>query len=101
MMEMVENVPAAEWETWLSENDGVVLDIREPYEWEQGVLPSAIQIPMGEISSRIGELDTERAYLVVCRVGGRSQQVAAFMAVNGHERVANLAGGMKALGLQD
>jgi rhodanese-related sulfurtransferase len=98
---VIETVPAADWETWLSENDGVVLDIREPYEWEQGVLPAAIQISMGEIPTRIGELDADRAYLVVCRVGGRSQQVAAFMAVNGYERVANLSGGMKALGLQD
>jgi rhodanese-related sulfurtransferase len=98
---MIETVAAADWETWLSVNDGVVLDIREPYEWEQGVLPAAIQISMGEIPTRITELDADRAYLVVCRVGGRSQQVAAFMAMNGYERVANLSGGMKALGLQD
>lgn len=98
---MIEIVPAAEWETWLSDNDGVVLDVREAHEWEQGLLPGAIQISMGEIPARIGELDTARAYLVVCRVGGRSQQVAAYMAMNGYGRVANLAGGMKALGLQD
>jgi rhodanese-related sulfurtransferase len=98
---MIETVPANDWETWLSDNDGVVLDVREPYEWEQGLLPGAIQISMGEIPARLGELDTGMAYLVVCRVGGRSQQVAAYMAVNGYERVANLAGGMKALGLQD
>jgi rhodanese-related sulfurtransferase len=98
---MYESVSTADWETWISENDGVVLDIREPYEWEQGVLPAAIQISMGEIPTRITELDADRAYLVVCRVGGRSQQVAAFMAMNGYERVANLSGGMKALGLQD
>jgi rhodanese-related sulfurtransferase len=98
---MIETVPANEWETWLSDNDGVVLDVREPYEWEQGLLPGAIQISMGEIPARMGELDTGMAYLVVCRVGGRSQQVAAYMAMNGYERVANLSGGMKALGLQD
>jgi rhodanese-related sulfurtransferase len=98
---MIETVPAVEWESWLSANDGLVLDIREPYEWEQGVLPAAIQISMGEIPARLTELDADRAYLVVCRVGGRSQQVAVFMALNGYERVANLSGGMKALGLQD
>jgi rhodanese-related sulfurtransferase len=98
---VIETVSAADWESWVSENDGIVLDIREPYEWEQGVLPAAIQIPMGEIPTRISELEASRAYLVVCRVGGRSQHVAAFMSMNGYERVANLAGGMKALGLQD
>jgi rhodanese-related sulfurtransferase len=98
---MIESVTATEWETWLSDNDGAVLDVREPYEWEQGLLPDSIQISMGEIPARMSELDTARAYLVVCRVGGRSQQVAAYLVMNGYERVANLAGGMKALGLQD
>jgi rhodanese-related sulfurtransferase len=97
---MVEHVPAHEWDTWLSENDGVVLDIREPFEWEQGVLPAAIQIPMSEIPVRMGELDFDRAYLVVCRTGARSHQVAAYLSANGYENVANLGGGMKALGLQ-
>ncbi len=97
----IDTVPAAEWEAWLSENDGVVLDIREPFEWAQGVLPAAIQISMGEIPTRMSELDTDRAYLVVCRSGGRSHQVAAYLTMNGYEQVANLAGGMKALGLQD
>jgi rhodanese-related sulfurtransferase len=98
---MIESVTSTEWETWLSDNDGAVLDVREPYEWEQGLLPDSIQISMGEIPARMSELDTTRAYLVVCRVGGRSQQVAAYLAMNGYERVANLTGGMKALGLQD
>jgi rhodanese-related sulfurtransferase len=98
---MIETVQAAEWERWLSDNDGVVLDVREAYEWAQGLLPGSIQISMGEIPARMGELDTATAYLVVCRVGGRSQQVASYLAMNGYERVANLAGGMKALGLQD
>ena len=100
-MTMIDTVPATEWENWLSENGGVVLDVREPWEWELGVLPGAIQISMGEIPARVADLDTDRAYLVVCHVGGRSQQVAAYLAMNGYERVANLAGGMKALGLQD
>lgn len=98
---MIENVPAADWESWLSDNEGVVLDIREPFEWDQGVLPAAVQISMGEIPTRMSELDTERAYLVVCRSGGRSHQVASYLAMNGYGQVANLAGGMKALGLQD
>ena len=98
---MVERVTAAEWERWLSDNDGIVLDVREPHEWDQGVLPDAVRISMGDIPARISELDTDRAYLVVCHVGGRSQQVATYLTMNGYERVANLAGGMKALGLQD
>ena len=98
---MIENVPAQDWASWIDTSKGAILDVREPFEWEQGVLPDAILISMGEIPERVGELETDKAYLVVCRSGGRSQQVAAFLAMNGFEKVANMNGGMHALGLQD
>lgn len=98
---MIERVPALEWETWIAEHGGRILDIREPFEWDQGTLPGAVLIPMGEIPQRIGELDVDQAVLVVCRSGGRSEQVATYLAMNGFTKVANLTGGMKALGLQD
>lgn len=101
LLSMVENVPAQDWESWIDSTGGTVLDIREPFEWGQGTLPDSTLIPMGEIPERLGELDTDQAFLVVCRSGARSQQVAAFLTMNGFTRVANMAGGMKALGLQD
>jgi rhodanese-related sulfurtransferase len=55
---------------------------------------------MGEIPGRLGELDTDQALLVVCRSGGRSQQVALYLSMNGFAKVGNMSGGMKALGLQ-
>lgn len=100
-MSMIENVPAETWETWIDKSGGRVLDIREPFEWEQGILPGATLISMGEIPERMAELDTNEALLVVCRSGGRSQQVAMYLSMNGYSKVANMAGGMKALGLQD
>jgi rhodanese-related sulfurtransferase len=98
---MIENVSAETWETWIEESGGRILDVREPFEWEQGTLPGATLIPMGEIPARIAELDSDEALLVVCRSGGRSQQVAMYLSMNGYARVANMAGGMRALGLQD
>jgi rhodanese-related sulfurtransferase len=93
-------VQAPDWETWIADNGGRILDIREPWELEQGTLPGATLISMGEIPGRLGELDTDQALLVVCRSGGRSQQVALYLSMNGFVRVANMSGGMKALGLQ-
>jgi rhodanese-related sulfurtransferase len=98
---MIENVPAEDWKNWVEETGGLVLDVREPFEWEQGTLPGALLISMGEIPVRISEMDADRALLVVCRSGGRSHQVATFLAANGFSNAANMAGGMKALGLQD
>jgi rhodanese-related sulfurtransferase len=97
---MVESVQAPDWETWIADTGGRILDIREPWEWEQGTLPGATLISMGEIPGRLGELDTDQALLVICRSGGRSQQVALYLSMNGFARVGNMSGGMKALGLQ-
>jgi rhodanese-related sulfurtransferase len=97
---MIETVPAQEWESWVDEAGALVLDIREPFEWAQGTLPGATLISMNEIPARMGELDVDQAMLVVCRSGGRSHQVAMYLSMNGYRRVANMAGGMKALGLQ-
>lgn len=96
----IEQVPAAEWEAWVERHDGVVLDVREPYEWEMGTLPGAIQIRLGELPDSLDELDHATPTLVVCRSGNRSQQAAIYMTMAGFESAANMAGGMKALGLQ-
>ena len=99
-MSGIEQVEAASWEGWIESTGGSLLDIREPFEWEQGVLPGAVKISMSELVARIAELDKATPFLVVCRSGARSQQVALYLTAQGYE-AANMAGGMKALGLQD
>ncbi|HEU4321292.1 MAG TPA: rhodanese-like domain-containing protein [Acidimicrobiia bacterium] len=94
------NVPATDWETWVEDNEASILDVREPYEWTLGTLPGAILISQTEIVERMSELPGDRPVLCVCRSGGRSANVATFLSFNGFE-AANMAGGMKALGLQD
>lgn len=73
-----------------------VLDVREPWEVAAAALPGAINIPMGEIPSRVAELDPDRETVVLCHHGIRSAQVAMYLARNGFERVINLAGGIDA-----
>lgn len=96
----IEQVPASEWKNWIDKNNGVILDVREPHEWALGILPGALQISMGSLPKTLDSLDKTADILVVCRSGNRSQHVAAFMKMSGFESVANLAGGMKALGMQ-
>jgi adenylyltransferase/sulfurtransferase len=73
----------------------LILDVREPYEWEIGNLAprGACLIPMGEIRSRIEEIPRDRAVVVFCHVGVRSAHVAAILVDEGFSDVANLAGG--------
>lgn len=79
----------------------MILDVREPHEWVLGTLPDAVRISMGDIPNSLEQLTDEKAVLVVCRSGARSDQVAVYLSMNGITNVANLAGGMKALGMQD
>ena len=73
-----------------------VIDVREKWELEVASIPDVLHIPMGEIPARLGELDASREIVVMCRSGGRSMQVAQFLARNGFQSVANLTGGILA-----
>lgn len=74
--------------------DAYLLDVREPDEWVAGHAPGARHIPMMEVPSRLAEIPTEGDVVVVCRSGGRSGQVVAYLINNGWDNVRNLAGGM-------
>jgi rhodanese-related sulfurtransferase len=75
--------------------DGVtLLDVREPDEWAAGHAPNAVHIPMGEVAGRLGELPADNDLYVVCRAGGRSARVTAYLNANGWNAV-NVEGGMQ------
>lgn len=75
-------------------DDAYLLDVREADEWQAGHHPDAHHVPMMEIPARAGEVPTDRDVVVVCRVGGRSAQVVAYLMQNGFDNVYNLDGGM-------
>jgi rhodanese-related sulfurtransferase len=78
----------------------LVLDVREPEEIAIAAFPDAVNIPMGEIPSRLAELDPNRETVVVCHHGIRSAQVALYLGQMGFERVLNLAGGIDAWAIE-
>lgn len=77
------------------ERGAVLLDVREPHEWRSGHAPKARHIPLGELSSRAGELPRNREILVVCRSGSRSARAAKMLSARRGD-VANVKGGMAA-----
>jgi rhodanese-related sulfurtransferase len=93
----IEQVPAAGWQIWVQENDGILLDVREPTEWAQGMLPESVTISLGFLPASLGRLDADRPVLVVCRSGNRSMVAAQFLVRNGF-KAANLKGGLSAIG---
>ena len=91
-------VDVNEFTTALGEN-GQLVDVREPAEVAAGMLPGAVNIPMSKFVERVTELDSARPVVLVCRSGNRSQMAARFLSARGFEKVANLSGGLKALGM--
>lgn len=93
----IEQVGADSWQQWVADNDAVLIDVREPYEWQQtGVLPDSKLISMGELPVSLDQLAPDTPILVVCRTGNRSQHAAAWLESHGY-RAANLAGGVVAV----
>ena len=74
-----------------------LLDVREDWETTLAPVPAdLLHIPMGQIADRLSELDPARETVVICRSGGRSLQVANFLATHGFGSVYNLVGGILA-----
>lgn len=73
-----------------------VLDVREDDEWVAGHQPGAVHIPMSGLLDRLDEVPKDRDVVVVCKVGARSAQVAAYLRQHGWENVRNLDGGLVA-----
>lgn len=81
-----------------ADEDFVVLDVREASETANGKITSAIQIPVGSVVKRIGEIDQhkEKPVLVYCRTGARSAIACNHLIKHGFSNVYNLAGGITA-----
>ena len=74
----------------------VLLDVREPGEYQICHIDSSVHIPMGEIPNRLQELDEDQEIIVICHHGMRSMQVAMYLESHGFPNVSNLQGGIDA-----
>ena len=73
-----------------------LLDVREQKELRLASVAGATHIPMGDIPSRLNELDKDKTIVVMCHGGMRSMAIAQYLQSEGFERVYNLAGGIDA-----
>jgi len=78
----------------------VILDVREPHEWQICHLPGARLIPLGQLPSRMHELSTADNIVVHCKMGGRSAQAVDLLYNAGFRRIKNLRGGIDAWAVQ-
>lgn len=77
-------------------DDFLLLDVREPAEYETACIGGSVLIPISELGGRVGELEPHRERLIVvhCHHGGRSLQVTEALRNHGFPKVQNMAGGI-------
>jgi rhodanese-related sulfurtransferase len=82
----------------MNDEDVVLLDVREPAETAIGKITRAIQIPVGSVAQRIGELDKhkDKNVIVYCKSGARSSIACRALNKAGFEKVYSLNGGISA-----
>ena len=90
----IPEVTALEAHTLVAQG-ALLLDVREPEEWQAGRAPMARHIPLGALGANLDQLPKERTVVVVCRSGGRSALAADALIKVGYDAL-NLAGGMQA-----
>lgn len=88
----MQTATVAELKSALDSGRATVLDVREPYEFDAGHIPGAINIPMATIPVRLSELPVTSELHVVCESGARSWQVCAFLDRHG-VAATNVEGG--------
>jgi rhodanese-related sulfurtransferase len=75
----------------------VLLDVREPWEYQTANLPNSLLMPMGEVASRAHtELDPDAPIVVLCHHGVRSLNVTMWLRNQGFEHAQSLSGGIDA-----
>jgi adenylyltransferase/sulfurtransferase len=74
----------------------LVVDVREPHEWEIAALEGALLIPLATLPARLAELDPGRPIVTVCHRGARSMRALELLRAAGYSKVRSLKGGVDA-----
>ena len=78
---------------WNEIGEGVILDVREPFELAVENVEGAVNIPLGQLRARLDELPRDKMIYVFCRSGQRAYYATRVLLQNGFE-VKNISGGM-------
>ena len=87
------DLPLADWRQ-LKPDSVLLVDVRDPEEFEAGRVPGAINLPLNQIRRRLHELPRDREVWLYCEVGQRAYYATRVLMQNGF-RVKNLAGGFR------
>ena len=80
----------------MDDDDLIILDVREEKERKVGFLSNDINIPMGQLKTKMDTLDKSKNILVYCKSGTRSDRIADILSKNDFQKVSSLKGGFNA-----
>lgn len=92
--ELPERLEPQEAARCVSGGGGIVLDVRERWEWELCRIDGALHIPLNELPARLAEVPADRPVVVTCHHGMRSMRAVTWLRRQGYAQVANLEGGI-------
>ncbi|GMQ78700.1 MAG: hypothetical protein BMS9Abin02_1230 [Anaerolineae bacterium] len=75
-------------------DDVILLDVRDPWEYQYAHIPGVTLLPMGEVAANLDQIPTEKQVIVTCRSGNRSGPVAQYLRENGRDNISNMSGGI-------
>ena len=99
----MQQITPTELAAWLADENReppLLLDVREPWEFQTCHIAGSVTMPMALVPIRQQELPDDRPVVCICHHGARSMQVAYFLERAGFDKVINLAGGVDAWALQ-
>ena len=95
----MQHISAQQLQQWLTSSERpapVLLDVREPWEYQIAHIDGAQLIPMHDIPARADQLDQQADIVIICHHGVRSMQIAHFLEHQGFAHIYNLQGGVDA-----
>lgn len=98
MSETMPQISATELKQRLDQGDDIqIVDVREAHELAVAKMPGTIHIPLGQVLSRMSEIDPNRETVVHCKMGGRSAKAIEVLKRAGFTgSLTNLTGGITA-----
>jgi hydroxyacylglutathione hydrolase len=79
-----------------SDLDGMLLDVREPDEYDHGHVPGAVNLPQADLATRLDDLPHDKTLFIICQSGYRARRAAQFLLQSGFKDVVSVQGGTNA-----
>jgi rhodanese-related sulfurtransferase len=85
----------ARWRADATRTQPLLIDVREPWEFELCRIDGSRSIPLGQLAARLSEVPQDTPLVLVCHHGNRSWHAAAMLLNSSYREVHNLRGGVE------